>query len=107
MLWGTFFFYLAFHQHGHVHEHVVKLPDAVFQLDDLVVPRLNLVHGLLGDVVHDDLWALRAKVSGSSDTPMPKRGVSTSSSTHPRGEDGRVVALQHALQLFVRCVSAS
>lgn len=50
-----FFFHLALHQHGHVHEHVVKLPDAVLQLDDLVVPRLDLVHGLLRDVVHDDL----------------------------------------------------
>lgn len=47
--------HLALHQHGHVHEHVVKLSDAVFQLDDLVVSRLNLIHGLLGDVVHNDL----------------------------------------------------
>lgn len=36
----------------------------------------------------------------------PKRCASTSCSTHPRREDGRVVALQHALQLFIRCVSA-
>lgn len=45
-------FHLALHQHGHVHEHAVKFSDAVLQLDDLIVPRLNLIHGLLGDVVH-------------------------------------------------------
>lgn len=33
--------------------------------------------------------------------------VFASCDTHSRGEDGRVVALQHALQLFVGCVSAS
>lgn len=34
----------------------MKFPDAVLQLDDLSVSRLNLIHGLLGDVgVHDDL----------------------------------------------------
>lgn len=53
-------FHLALHQHGHVHEHVVKLPDTIFQLDDLGVPRLYLVHSLLGDVVHYDLrWRNR------------------------------------------------
>lgn len=54
--------HLALHQHGHVHEHVVKLSDAVFQLDNLIVPRLDLIHSLLGDVVHDDLrWCNRRK----------------------------------------------
>lgn len=48
-------FHLVLHQHGHVHEHVVKLSDAVFQLDNLIVPRLDLIHSLLGDVVHNDL----------------------------------------------------
>lgn len=45
-------FHLALHQHGHVHEHAMEFSDAVLQLDDLIVPRLNLIHGLLGDVVH-------------------------------------------------------
>lgn len=64
-------FHLALHQHGHVHEHVVKLSDAVFQLDDLVVPRFDLVHGLLGDVVHDDL-AVRSK-EGSREMDLAGR----------------------------------
>lgn len=55
-------FHLALHQHGHVHEHVVKLSDAVLQLDNLIVPRLDLIHSLLGDVVHDDLrWYNRRR----------------------------------------------
>lgn len=48
--------YLALHQHGHVHEHIVQLPDTVLQLDDLTVSGLNLTEGLLRDAgVHDDL----------------------------------------------------
>lgn len=48
--------HLALHEHGHVHEHVVQLPDAVLQLDDLTVACLNLTQGLLRDAgVHDDL----------------------------------------------------
>lgn len=48
--------YLALHKHGHVHEHVVQLADAVLQLDDLAVPRLDLAQSLLRDAgVHDDL----------------------------------------------------
>lgn len=54
-------FHLAFHQHGHVHEHVVKLPDTVFQLDNLIVPRLDLIHRLLGDVVHNYLRRYKIK----------------------------------------------
>lgn len=48
--------HLALHKHGHVHEHVMQLTDAVLQLDDLTMPRLNLAQGLLRDTgVHDDL----------------------------------------------------
>lgn len=48
--------HLTLNQHGHVHEHVVQLTDAILQLDDLIVPGFDLIHGLLGDVgVHDDL----------------------------------------------------
>lgn len=48
--------HLALHQHGHVHEHIVQLPDAVLQLDDLTVSGLYLAQGLLGNAgVHDDL----------------------------------------------------
>lgn len=48
--------HLALHQHGHIHEHIVQLTDAVLQFDDFTVPRLNLIHGLFTDVaVHDDL----------------------------------------------------
>lgn len=39
--------HLALHEHSHVHEHVVQLTDAVLQLDDLTVPRLNLAQSLL------------------------------------------------------------
>lgn len=53
LLWTS---HLALHEHRHVHEHVMQLPDAVLQLDDLAVPRLNLIECLLCDVgVHDDL----------------------------------------------------
>lgn len=55
-------FHLALHKHGHVHEHVMKLSDTVFQLDNLIVPCLDLIHSLLGDVVHYDLrWYNRGK----------------------------------------------
>lgn len=48
--------HLALHQHGHVHEHVMKLPDAVLQLDNLAVSGLDLTEGLLRDAgIHDDL----------------------------------------------------
>lgn len=48
--------HLALDQHGHVDEHVVQLTDAVFQLDDLSVPGLDLVQGLLRHLrVHFDL----------------------------------------------------
>lgn len=48
--------HLALHQHGHVHEHIVQLPDAGLQLDDLTVPSLDLTQRLLRDAgVHDDL----------------------------------------------------
>lgn len=48
--------YLTLHQHGHIHEHIVQLTDAVLQFDDFIVPRLNLIHSLFTDVaVHDDL----------------------------------------------------
>lgn len=33
----------------------MKLSDTVFQLDNLIVPCLDLIHSLLGDVVHNDL----------------------------------------------------
>lgn len=39
----------------------MKLPDAVFQLDNLIVPRLDLIHCLLGDVVHDYLRRYKIK----------------------------------------------
>ena len=48
--------HLALHKHGHVHEHVMQLTDAVLQLNDLTVPSLNLAEGLLRNAgVHDDL----------------------------------------------------
>lgn len=48
--------HLALHQHGHVHEHIMKLPDAVLQLDDLTVSGLDLTESLLRDAgIHDDL----------------------------------------------------
>lgn len=53
------------------------------------------------------IWGVAAEVKRSSDAHVPTHRARTRRSAHPRGEDGRVVALQHALQLFVRCVSAS
>ena len=48
--------HLAFHQHGHVNEHVMEFADAVFQFDDLSVSGFDLVQGLLGHLrVHLDL----------------------------------------------------
>lgn len=48
--------YLALHQHGHVHKHVMQLTDAGFQFDDLIVPRLDFVQRLLCHLrVHFDL----------------------------------------------------
>lgn len=38
--------YLGFHLHGEVLEHVVEVFDAPLQLQDLVVPRLDLVKSL-------------------------------------------------------------
>lgn len=53
--------HLALHQHGHVHEHIVELPDAVLQLDDLTVSGLDLTQSLLRDAgVHDDLGSRAA-----------------------------------------------
>lgn len=39
-------FYLSLHLHGEVLEHVVQVSDAPLQLQDLVVPRLDLVQSL-------------------------------------------------------------
>lgn len=36
--------HLALHQHGHVHEHVVQLPDAGLQLDDRSSYRILVVY---------------------------------------------------------------
>lgn len=48
--------HLGLHQHGHIHKHVVQLLDAGFQTDDVLVPRLDLIQGLPGDLgVGDDL----------------------------------------------------
>lgn len=67
--------HLALHKHGHVHEHVVQLTDAVLQLDDLTVPRLNLTQGLLRDTgVHDDL---RDGSSGLGPRHLEGTGVGT------------------------------
>ena len=47
--------YLAFYEHGHVHEHVVELLDGGLQLDDVGMARLNVRQGLLGRRrVHND-----------------------------------------------------
>lgn len=40
--------YLRLDEHGHVHEHVVQLLDAVLQLDDVIVTRLDVLQRLLG-----------------------------------------------------------
>ena len=37
--------YLGFHQHGDVGEHLVQLPDAGLQVHDVMVPRLDLAQG--------------------------------------------------------------
>ena len=47
--------YLVLHQHGDVHEHVVKLLDAALQPHDVLVPSLDLTEGLLGNLRVDDL----------------------------------------------------
>lgn len=103
-------FHLAFHQHGHVHEHVVKLPDTVFQLDNLIVPRLDLIHCLLGDVVHNYLRRYKIK-EVVTDRWAPAAFFMfcffVFCKTYPRGEDGWIVTFQHALQLLVCCVSSS
>lgn len=39
--------YLSFHFHGEVLEHVMEVFDAPLQLQDLIVPRLDLVKSLL------------------------------------------------------------
>lgn len=85
----------------------MKLPDAVFQLDDLIVPRLDLIHRLLGDVVHNDLRGYDRGRQLQTGTYTHVRSGCTRRDTHPRGKDGWVVALQHALQLLICCVSAS
>ena len=38
--------YLSLHLHGQVLEHVVQLSDALLQLQDLVVPGLDLIQSL-------------------------------------------------------------
>jgi len=49
--------YLAFYEHGHVHEHVVQLFDGRFQLDDVGVAGLDVRQSLLrlSRVHHDAL----------------------------------------------------
>lgn len=42
----TSLFYLGFHLHGEVLEHFMEVFDALLQLQDLIVPRLNLVKSL-------------------------------------------------------------
>lgn len=42
--------YLSLHQHRHVHEHGVEVPDAGLQADDVLVPRLDLIQGLTSDL---------------------------------------------------------
>ena len=47
---------LSLHQHSHVHKHVVQLPDAGLQADDVLMTGLDLAQGLPGDLrVGDDL----------------------------------------------------
>ena len=53
--------HLVLHQHGDVHEHVVKLLDAALQPHDVLVPALNLTEGLLGNLRVDDLWRAAEK----------------------------------------------
>lgn len=48
--------HLSLYEHGHVHEHLMQLPDAGLQLHDVLVAGLDLVQGLPGDLgVWDDL----------------------------------------------------
>jgi len=48
--------YLTFYQHGHVHEHVVQLPDGVFEFNNVSVTRLDVRKGLFCLLrFHDDL----------------------------------------------------
>lgn len=98
--------YLVLHQHGNVHEHVVKLLDAALQPHNVLVPPLDLAEGLLGNLRVDDLR--RSTQRPSAPTPAgvpPPRPLPCI--TYPRGEDGRVPTLQHLLQLLIRCLLAS
>ena len=99
--------HLVLHQHGDVDEHVVKLLDAALQPHDVLVPALDLAEGLLGNLRVDDLrWAAERRAVGprARHSPRAPCGPPTPQPrtiTHPRGEEGRVPALQHLLQLLV------
>lgn len=44
--WGDVCSYLGLHEHGHVREHFMQLPDAGLQLHDVLVTRLNFIESL-------------------------------------------------------------
>lgn len=116
--------YLVLHQHGDVHEHVMKLLDAALQPHDVLVPPLDLAEGLLRNLRVDDLQRAtqRPTVSphpGQRPPPpctcspalanrtephgsLPREGRAPQlPDAHPRSEDGGVSTLQHLLQLLI------
>lgn len=48
--------YLTLDQHGHIHKHIVELPDRVFELNDVSVTRFDVRESLFCLLrLHDDL----------------------------------------------------